>query len=51
MDQSPEELEHKAAKYRQLARQIADKQTVESILALAQELEEQAKQQQAQQQK
>ena len=49
MDQSREELERKAAKARRLARQVGDQRTAESILALAQELEEQAKQQQAQQ--
>ena len=48
MDQSPEELERKAAKYRQMARQITDKQTADRIFALAKELEEQAKQQQQQ---
>jgi hypothetical protein len=50
MDQSPEELKQKAAHHRELARQVADKQTADSILARARELEEQAKQQQAQQQ-
>ena len=44
MDQSREELERKAAKARQLARQVADKQAAESILQMAQELEEKAKQ-------
>jgi hypothetical protein len=36
MDQSPEELEQKAAKYRQVAWQVGDQETAESILALAQ---------------
>ena len=44
MDQTRQELEQKAAKYRQLARQVADKLTVDRIFALAEELEQQAKQ-------
>jgi hypothetical protein len=50
MDQSPEELDRRAAKYRLLARQVADKETADRILALARDLKQQAKQQQAQQQ-
>jgi hypothetical protein len=46
MDQNREELERKAAKARQLARQVGDKQASDAILALARELEHQAKQQQ-----
>jgi len=42
MKESPEELEQKAARYRQLARHIGDKPTVDRILTLAQELEQQA---------
>jgi hypothetical protein len=45
MAQSREELEQKAKKARDLARQIADKQAADGILALARELEDQAKQQ------
>jgi hypothetical protein len=45
MDQNREELEQKAAKARLLARQIADKQAAEGILALARELDEQARRQ------
>ncbi len=44
MDQTRQELEQKAAKYRQLARQVTDKLTVDRIFALAEELEQQAKQ-------
>jgi hypothetical protein len=46
MNESPQELERKAAKYRQMAQQVADKQTADRILALAKELEQQARQQQ-----
>ena len=45
MDQSRAQLEQKAAKARLLAGKIADKQAAEAILALARELEEQAKRQ------
>ena len=44
MDQTRQELEQKAAKYRQLARQVADKLTVDRISALVEELEQRAKQ-------
>jgi len=46
MDQSPEELKQKAARYRELARQVFDEQAADRILALARELERQAQQQQ-----
>jgi len=39
MQQKRGELEQKAMKYRRLAREITDRQTVEWILALANELE------------
>jgi hypothetical protein len=46
MDQSPQELQQRAAKYRQMAQQVGDKQIADRILALAKELEQQAQQQQ-----
>ncbi len=39
MQQKRGELEQKAMKYRRLAREITDRQTVERILAVANELE------------
>jgi hypothetical protein len=43
MKESPEEIKKKAAKYRQLARQVFDEQAANRILALAEELERQAR--------
>jgi hypothetical protein len=45
MDQTRQELEQKAARYRQLAREIWDQPTADRILALAKELAQRAQEQ------
>ncbi|MGC2316649.1 MAG: hypothetical protein WA615_09155 [Bradyrhizobium sp.] len=45
MDQTRQELEQRAARYRQLAREISDQPTADRILALAKELAQRAQEQ------